>query len=110
MNDAKREELKKQYPVEYYKVSYKDGKLVINERKTAAWLPKRFMKNLPVGNPKALSDYLTDLINTAEFDAEYFEVEQRSITLKCSRLIANKAKEYNTTKSAFLTAAFEGEK
>ena len=109
MEKEKIENLKKQFSPEYYKVSDKDGKLVINEKKTAAWLPKRFTKDLPVGNPKALSDYLIDLIEATDFNATYFEMEQKSVTLKCSKLISNKAKECNTTKFAFISAVLEGE-
>lgn len=107
MDEKKLAELKEQYPPEFFKVTEKSGKLVINERKAVIWLPKRFAKALPEKNPKALSDHIETCLENTSFDALYFEAEQKLITQKCSKAVADKAKECNCTKYAFIVALLE---
>ena len=104
MEKAKLDELKKQYSPEYYTISEAEGKLVINEKKTVIWIPVRFIGSLPENSPKALSDYLGGLSGQIELDASYFEAEQKAVTIKCSQMLAEKAKECKCTKFAYIMA------
>ena len=104
MEKTKLDELKKEYPPEFYSVSEAGGKLVINEKKTVVWIPVRFIKSLPEGDPKALADCLDGLVKQVELDASYFEAGQKAITAKCSKALAEKARECRCTKFAYIMA------
>ena len=109
MNEEKIEKLKKDFPDDRYNVTTKDGRVVINEKKAVLWIPKRFTKDFTDANAKKLSGYLEDLLKNVNINPEHFEVEQKAITLKCSKILTNKAKECNCTKIALITALFDSD-
>ncbi len=110
MDKSELKDLRAKYPKEHYDVVEKDGKLTVTTKKAVIWLPKKFFKGLPVGNPQKLSDRLFCMMSNNMIDEHHFIREQKVVTLKCAREIAANASQYKTTRQAYIMALLEEHK